>query len=238
MTIHKENCYAALVHALNDGHVTPVFQPIWTIAGECLGYEALSRFPNGCPPDAVWALAQEQGVAAALDTVALAVAVDAAQELPGHLFLNISAIHLAKPAALIRFGAPERIVWEVTETGLISADGLQGIRWLKTQGYRVAMDDAGSGYSTERRLRALRPHVVKLDHHVVHGWKAGRTDSLQRWVAAAQEIHALVLAEGVEDADWVPGLEAHGVHAVQGYAWGKPAPADQWLAVSLPFFEV
>lgn len=55
-------------------------------------------------------------------------------------------------------------------------------------------------------------------------WGIGRYDALRRWVAAARAIHAVIVAEGVEDAAWVPGLEAEGVQAVQGYVWGKPTP--------------
>ena len=56
---------------------------------------------------------------------------------------------------------------EVTESGLISEAGLRGIQWLKGQGYQVAIDDAGAGFSTEQRLQTVRPQVVKLDLEVV-----------------------------------------------------------------------
>lgn len=221
--------HAALRAALDEGDLTPVFQPIVNVGGDCLGFEALTRFPNGCPPDAVWALAQALGVAVALDTVALTMAVRGAQSLPGTLFLNVSAAHLSNPTTLEQFGLPDHLVWEVTESGIMTAAGFRGTRWLKDHGYRVAMDDAGAGYSTEDRLKQLRPDIVKLDICVVQRWGKGEGGPLRRWVAAARRIGAVVLAEGVEDPSWRVALAQEGVHAFQGYAFGKPAPAAVWL---------
>ena len=83
----------------------------------CARFEALSRFPNGCAPDSVLAIAEWLGTAAALDRVALAVALAAASRLPGKLLLNISASHCTHVQSLMQFGSPNRLVWEVTEEG-------------------------------------------------------------------------------------------------------------------------
>ncbi len=218
----------ALDKALEDEAIFSVFQPIWTVDGKLLGFEALSRFHNGTPPDAVWALAHERGVAARLDQVALRRAMTGASRLPGRLFLNVTTAHLANPEALKVFGDPSRIVWEVSERTGMAVTGLDGLRWLKDQAYPIAMDDAGVGHSTIERLEAIRPHIVKLDRRLVEVWAAGRPGPLRQWVSAAKNIGSVVLAEGVEDKNWVDGLAKEGVVAVQGYGLGLPLPPDQW----------
>ncbi|PSR26082.1 MAG: EAL domain-containing protein, partial [Sulfobacillus benefaciens] len=231
MVVHN-TAYAALMGAVNHGEIFTVFQPILSAAQQCVGFEALSRFPNGCPPNAVWALAHSLEMAVSLDSVALATAIRSAQSLPGKLFLNISAAHFAIVQALLLLGPPDRLVWEVTESGLISDMGVRGIQILKTMGYAVAMDDAGSGYATENRLKVVQPDIVKLDFSVVHQWGEKNPMPLRRWVDAARQIGAVVLAEGVEDLSWIEGLKNEGVQALQGYALGKPAPAAEWLVKS------
>jgi EAL domain-containing protein (putative c-di-GMP-specific phosphodiesterase class I) len=201
--------------------------------GQCLGFEALSRFANGCPPDVVWDYAETTGVAMLLDQVAIRKAVAAAQSLPGKLFLNIRALHLSAAATLPIFGSPDHIVWEVTESHVADHEGKTGSQWLRQQGYALALDDAGAGWSTPHRLKWLRPQIVKLDYGIVHQWARGTTQPLKEWVTAAHAIGALILAEGVEDSNWAEDLAQDGVGAVQGYAFGKPAGSAHWTAPSI-----
>ncbi len=219
----------ALTAALEGMGLTAVFQPIFLMNGQCLGYEALSRFSNGCPPDVVWNYAEKMGVAMHLDGRAIQTALMASKGLTGKLFLNIRAAHLNAVKSLASFAPPEDIVWEVTESEVTAEAGIRGSEWLRSQGYALALDDAGMAWSTPERLRWLLPHIVKLDLGIVHRWAGGETTPLREWVAAARSIGAMVLAEGVEEWTWAEGLASEGVEAVQGYAFGRPAEAGQWL---------
>lgn len=178
--LKTETVEQALAAALGSGQVTAVFQPIWTVAGAGWGFEALSRFPNGSPADAVWELARRQGTATTLDRLALETALRAAGPLGGRLFLNVSPSHFRDPAALAALAAPGRIVWEVTECERLDASDLDGVRQLQAWGYAVAMDDAGAGHSTMRRLDLVHPNIVKLDRPIVHVWAAGQAEPLRR----------------------------------------------------------
>ncbi|PSR25576.1 MAG: hypothetical protein C7B47_11855 [Sulfobacillus thermosulfidooxidans] len=110
-------------------------------------------------------------------------------------------------------------------------DNIVTIAWLKDRGYGFALDDAGT-YFTGFQLYALWPYVVQLSLSVLHGWHLGHPEFLRYWVNAAHRIQAIVIAEGVEDKAWILALEAEGVDAVQGYALGKPEPAQAWVAPS------
>lgn len=233
MMIEHVNWRTALVAAIEERQIQPVFQPIWTVDGTFLGFEALTRFPNGSPPDRVWALAEEQGLVEQLDAVALTAAIQDAATLPGKLFLNIGAPYLSWVMRWKHGIDPARIIWEITETYPLTTDAVAIVGRLKDCGYAFALDDAGTGYATPHQLYALQPQVVKLSLNMVHQWHRGHVQSLQSWVRAAHSIGATVVAEGVEDRAWLSTLAAEGVDAVQGYAMGKPQPAATWQDASL-----
>ncbi|PSR22229.1 MAG: EAL domain-containing protein [Sulfobacillus acidophilus] len=219
----------ALTAALESRRLTTVFQPIWKANGECWGFEALSRFPNGSPPDAVWALAYRQGLAARLDRLALTVAVETSQAIKGCLFLNVSPSCFQEVEFLAQLGDPDHIVWELTESDTLCGKDIEGLRQLQARGYSIAMDDAGSGYSTLERLDTVQPNIVKVDRPLVNAWARGEVAPLRRWVQAAQRIGAIVVAEGVEESRWVVPLADEGVQAMQGYALGGPMKAEHWV---------
>ncbi|WP_053958007.1 EAL domain-containing protein [Sulfobacillus thermosulfidooxidans] len=225
----------ALIAAIEERQIQPVFQPVWTIDGTLMGFEALTRFPNGSPPDRVWALAEDQGLVEQLDAVALTAAVQDAQTLPGKLFLNIGALYLAWIMQWEHGTDPARIIWEVTETDPLTPDGAATVGRLKNRGYAFALDDAGTGYATPHQLYALQPQVVKLSLNMVHQWHRGHVQPLQLWIRAAHAMGATVVAEGMEDRAWLSTLAAEGVDAIQGYAMGKPQPAASWQDASRMF---
>lgn len=218
----------ALRSVLERGAITPVFQPVWTVAGELWGFEALSRFPNGANPEDVWGMAQQRNLAPELDRVALRHAVDAAAALPGALFLNVSACHFREWMWLAQLPTAERIIFEVTERAALCPQGREGVHQLQDLGYRIAMDDAGALHATLDRLDRIRPDIVKIDHPIINDWSLGNTELLKRWVGASHAIGAIVLAEGVENSAWVDELGHYGIQAFQGFALGRPAPAEFW----------
>ncbi len=138
--------HRALASALDAADITAVFQLIFTMQGQCVEFEALSRFANGCPPDVVWDYAERIGVAMLLDRVAIRTAQAQARGLPGKLFLNIRAVHLSAATTLPALGTPDQVVWEVTESHVTDQAGKTGSSWLKQQGYALALDDAGAGW--------------------------------------------------------------------------------------------
>lgn len=217
----------ALQEAVRSGAVNSVFQPIVMGHGVVVGFEALARFPNGAAPEAVWKAAHLRDQVMTLDRLALERAICGGRRLPGWLFVNISASHLATLAGSLAVVGCRRTVWEVTESSVQRGLGERGADQIRAAGHRLALDDAGSGASTFDRLGWLRPDVVKLDQTVVWEWVAGRPRRLRRWVAAAHAAGAWVIAEGVEDAEWLVGLRAEGVEAFQGFAVGRPKSAAQ-----------
>lgn len=212
-----------------------VFQPIVSLLdGRLKGAEALSRFdtPEQQPPDRWFADASEVGLAADLELHAVRRALSAARTLPSDIYVsvNVSPWTLAKPELLTALqDGPlplSRIVIEVTEH--VSVDDYGDfdvpVQRLRAAGVRLAVDDAGAGYSSFRHILRLAPEFIKLDRALVAG--LDQDPALRALTAAvvmfALEMGATVIAEGVETIEEFRAAEVLGVDAVQGYLIGKP----------------
>jgi EAL domain-containing protein (putative c-di-GMP-specific phosphodiesterase class I) len=232
--------------ALQGVGLTHHFQPIWDLRnGSLLGFEALARFRDGTPPDAVWQAAQARGLAVALDQVSAHLALRLGQVLPGLLFVNLSAGTVAAaggPArarivALLAAGRrTQRVAFEVTEDALPAPrDVAAGLDVIRRVGVPLVLDDAGAGAATAERLELLSPTLgfVKLDRSVVQTWLRQGIGALPLWVAWSQQVRAPCVAEGVEDPEAAWPLLRAGVPYAQGFAFGAPAPAEAWTAAQL-----
>jgi EAL domain-containing protein (putative c-di-GMP-specific phosphodiesterase class I) len=219
-----------------------VFQPIWDVPNRrLLGFEALARFPGGTSPALVWNEAREMGqeVGRRLNIVALQSAVAAGANLPGLLFLNLSARYLGSSpstpdgvalAAIQRHRPLSRVVLELVEDPEVHRQrAVRWVRWMQAAGVRFALDDAGTGASDASRFFWLRPQFVKVDAQVLRQWMEGEAGELRRWVRFAAYTGAAVIVEGVESLGLTNALRPLQVCYLQGFALGRPAPAEHWL---------
>src|SRR6476646_11877139 len=112
---------------------------------------------------------------------------------------------------------PQRLELELTESTLLGNvdDAEKAMRYLKTLGVRFALDDFGTGYSSLLYLRRFPFDRIKIDRSFVHSI-----------VSLGRGLGMKVTAEGVETAEQQLFLRAAGVHSMQGYRFGKPAPAE------------
>ena len=166
-----------------------VFQPIVDMtSGAVLGYEALTRFVDGTPPDAAFQAAATAGVGLELEAATIESALEASAllpigPLPGHQ-------RLAGPGD--GRGAPRRavgrsssnVVLEITEHVSVHDYGelRQAIATLGKD-VRFSVDDAGAGFASMRHILELAPTQVKLDRALVARIDADRRD--RRWSRAS-----------------------------------------------------
>ena len=172
---------------------------------------------------------------------ALAVLDALSEEL--YLTVNVSPATLAGSGfrALVETADPTRLVVEVTEHAPIreyeSLD--EPLARLKELGVRLAIDDAGAGFSSLRHILRLAPDFIKLDQTLIDGIEHDRS---QRALTAglvrfADEIGSAIVAEGVEEARQLEALSALGVDFGQGYLFAPPGPlpsSDDVVAHTLP----
>jgi len=211
---------------------SPVFQPIVALAsGEPVGYEALTRFADGTPPDRMIAEAHAAGLGPELEVACIAAALDASEPLaPGcWLSLNVSPkaiLHSTELAGLLR-DRSRRFVIEVTEH--VEIDDYQAVR-RAVAGFgptvSLAVDDAGAGFASLRHVVELKPQFLKLDVSLVH--HVDRDVTRQAMVAGLRHFAARagceVIAEGIEEPAELEMLLELGVQLGQGYLLGRPEP--------------
>jgi EAL domain-containing protein (putative c-di-GMP-specific phosphodiesterase class I) len=97
---------------------------------------------------------------------------------------------------------------------------------LRCRGVRLAVDDAGSGFSSLQHILNLKPDIIKLDRALV---EAIDTDPARRALAGslltfANEIGAQVIAEGIENLREQTALRRLGIRYGQGFHLGLPGP--------------
>ena len=97
---------------------------------------------------------------------------------------------------------------------------------LREYGFRIEMDDFGSGYSSLSMLSVLPIDALKLDMQLVQGALERDCDTrlLEIIVDIADYLSIPVVAEGVESDDQLTVLRALGCDYVQGYYFSKPVP--------------
>jgi len=196
------------------------------------GYEALSRFSAEPwqPPDVWFGLAAEAGLGVELECFAIERAL-ATFDFTSDAYLSVNAspdtIMADRLGEMLR-GNPSRIVLEVTEHARVASypDLHKHLAPLRAAGIRLAVDDAGAGFSGLQHILELRPEIIKLDISLTRDIN---TDPTKRalgtaLVTFARELRAHIVAEGVETAGEFLSLRELGVDLGQGYFMARPAP--------------
>lgn len=232
----------AIEEIIRERRLSPVFQPIVDLqTGITLGYEGLIRGPADTPlhaPVQLFAEAARCGRAVALDQCCRRVTMERFAELalPERLFVNVNPESLLSPdhrpgrtlAYLQQIGLdPGRVVIELTETLPFSSYAAlrEAIGYYRANGFRIALDDLGEGYSNLRLWSELRPDFVKLDKHFVQGIQrdAFKEQFVRSMADMARLAGAVLIAEGIESAAELRQLRNLGVKYGQGYLLGRPA---------------
>lgn len=130
----------------------------------------------------------------------------------------------------IRGVDPAGIVLEIIEHAAI-ADyaGLLGmLRDLRSRGLRLAVDDAGAGYSSFQHVLDLRPDLIKLDMSLMRNIHrdVARQALTAAMVGFARQTGSQIIAEGVETAAELAALRALGIKRLQDWLLGRPMPLD------------
>ena len=232
-----------LRNALTEGGLTVAYQPMVDPNGErTIGVEALCRWSHplrgDIPPSEFISLAEQGELIFALGEWILRQACLDARAWPDiTVAVNVSPLQFRHPDffAVVRrildetgFD-PNRLELELTESMLLgNVDGAESVmRRLKNSGVRLALDDFGTGYSSLLYLRRFPFDKLKIDRSFV--------SNIETAADAAAIVHAIVslgrgldmqiTAEGVETAEQQLFLRAAGVHAMQGFRFGRPGPA-------------
>lgn len=231
---------------IRERRLVSMLQPIVrTGTRELYAYECLVRGVverSLVTPDRLFEVARASGMLPQLDVAARRAGVQSASRRPGehHVFVNFTPSSVYDPRFCLRTTleairevgiAPSRVVFEVVESEHIAdVDHVRSILdAYRAEGFKVALDDLGSGYASLGLLNALRPDFVKIDMGLVRNvdsdpWKAA---FMAKLLEAARAVGVLTVAEGIETPGELAWVEAHGADFAQGYFLGRPAlPVD------------
>lgn len=235
----------ALTQAISQREFYLVYQPLVDRSGErTIGVEALLRwsrpgFGNVPPSDFIPILEKTGEIVKIGEWILRRACLDANAWPNISLAVNISAVQLVQPgfaerveSILLETGIdPQRVNLEITETALIGKEdsALAALTRLKKSGVRFSLDDFGTGYSSLRYFRIFPFDTVKIDREFV-GNVESRIDAsaiVHAIVSLGRALGMRVVAEGVETKEQHQFLSVAGVHALQGFLFGRPARAPE-----------
>lgn len=127
--------------------------------------------------------------------------------------------------------APELMHVEITETLYTenSDDLIVLVRQLQEFGFKIEMDDFGSGYSSLNMLSELPMDVLKLDLKFMGNLEVEQKKIvLQTCIDLAKDLSLKTVAEGVETHEQKEILKDMGCDYIQGYLYAKPMPEDEF----------
>ncbi|MDG5788060.1 EAL domain-containing protein [Evansella sp. AB-P1] len=239
--------FIELKNIMRENKLKTFFQPIYQLQeDEPIGYEALNR-----PPMSKWFPTTENFYEFIGQTnqvfhldllcrnLSIAKFYESTSDQKEHrsrlLFLNIhpqvlmdsdyksgETMKLLKQLNI----HPSQIIFEITEKQAVS-DYVMFERVLsnyRSQGFRIAVDDAGSGFNSLKSIVHIKPEFIKLDRSLIDN--ISKKESLQKMTSLllefANESGTKVIAEGIEQVDDLNYIREIGVHFGQGYALGRP----------------
>lgn len=238
-----------LSEALRGGRVIPAYQPIVDLSsGETVGEEALARVRSTSgkliPASAFIEAARELQLTHQIDRAIIFNALEHCAAQPGRqrlTFVNISGNLLRHPDVIREILAKARaacanhpaadsaampIVIEITERELLAdlAHARDLLRPFEDFGFRLALDDFGSGYSSYRYLADLPVSFLKIEGSLIRRIREKRVRTIVQGIQhTAVELGIATLAEYVEDAEIADIVRELGIDLGQGYYFGPPA---------------
>ena len=107
---------------------------------------------------------------------------------------------------------------------------VQVVSGLRELGFRIEMDDFGSGYSSLNMISTLPIDALKLDMMFIRNAfsENGNIRMLEITLEISRFLEVPMIAEGVETEEQMLALKKMGCDIVQGYYFSKPVPAEEF----------
>ena len=234
-----------LLRTVHDRLITTVFQPVVNLETRTVvGYEALSRGPAGTElenPEVLFELARDFDLVWDLEALCIQNVLPWLDEVcaRGYLFFNLESHfiqqlqHRGTDVFEPFFSCNRQVVIEVTERSAIRDYGTfrRTLHELKKMGFKIAIDDCGSGYASLEAVAELQPDYLKVGHSLFHGVE---NDPIRRRLVelvarCADTIGARTIAEAIETEEQLTVCRELGIAEGQGYLLARPAAWETFL---------
>ncbi|WP_448556244.1 EAL domain-containing protein [Thalassotalea montiporae] len=244
----------SLKQAIEQDELTLFYQPKLRLSDMTISHvEALVRWQHPekglIPPDAFISIAEKTGQMDALTRWVTSAAVSqyVSWQKMGfdiNIAINISAANImdkSYPDYVISLKEQHQlcdnaITLEVTEEAVVedAQKATEILCYLREHGFKLSIDDYGTGYSSLAQLKHLPVHELKIDRSFVQHLSTDESDKIivRSTLELAHNMGLSVVAEGIEDETALLWLKAQGCQLAQGYFISKPLPADvfeQWI---------
>lgn len=220
-------------------------------SGEMVGAEALLRWHDSeageIAPDQVVRAAELHDCIDELTLCVLRQAVmDRAKLAAAGIFLNIAInvslrnlndaqmVERIVDTVVAKGEDPVNFTLEITETHQVNdlATTLEMLIRLRMNGFRIALDDYGTGASTMQLLQQFPSTEMKIDGSFVAAAPSSDQDRafLSTAIELGTKLGQVIVAEGIETkAQWALAIKL-GCHLGQGYYFSKPLPLDSLIS--------
>ncbi len=240
--------------ALGNNEFVVYFQPKYEVSTEqIIGAEALVRWNHPVrgvlSPGSFIPVFEFNGFIVDLDLYVLGQVCELISAwlkvgiTPVCISVNLSRVHLHEHdlvdqllAVVNRYNVPpEYIEFELTESAFYEETEslLRVMSDIKKAGFRLSMDDFGSGYSSLNLLRRLPVDVLKLDKVFLEDCDEADDETrgkriVMHVISMAKDLKMEVLAEGVETKDQKEFLQEARCDMIQGYYFARPMPLKEF----------
>lgn len=218
---------------------------------EIRAWEILTRGPKGTNlemPLRLFSVARQTGHLYDLEMIVLEKTFEKIEETgcKQEIFVNCTPLSLGNKRffqdikqLLVKFKMidPQKLIIEMTEqdTVDVKTDLIENVKVMRALGFRFALDDTGSGYSSFHSIGELLPEIIKVDRDVIQNIHENSVNEsmLKGILLVAKEVGSRVIAEGIENEEEAELLSQHAVDYAQGYFFAKPAVFDDQLLSSI-----
>lgn len=233
--------YEHMKEIIVSEQLTSLFQPIYaTNNSEVYGYEALIRGPSDSPlhnPEALFDAAIEYNLLSELELVCRKKSIARFVELglAGLLFINVNPMVFlqsdhpqGKTLSYLKEHKlkPEQIVIELSEKYPIDDPEIlqNALIYYRDLGFKIAVDDLGSGYAGLKLWSEVKPDFVKIDRYFIDQCDKDpiKREFIKSIFNLGQSINAKVIAEGIETEEEFWLLDELGISIYQGFLFARP----------------
>lgn len=160
--------------------------------------------------------------------------------------VNVSRLHLSNEFFiddLKELVAKYQIPTHLLELELTESAGFEDfnkfldiVTELKKQGFSIAMDDFGSGYSSLNMLRQIPCDILKLDKEFINNSTANERGKIvvQHVLSMAKNLSLKTVSEGIETVEQAKFLTSSGCDIAQGFLYAKPMKPEDFEKIAFP----
>lgn len=248
--IHEKSIVSEFEHALKEGQFQMYLQPLVGADGKLKGAEALARWKHPAqglimPVDFI-SIVEKSGLIIRLDQYIWELAAQKLREWEERglselsISVNVSGKDFYYTDLYKTFTclaekyeiSPGRFNIEITETVLMTdlEMHMKVLSRLQEYGFRIEIDDFGSGYSSLNMLKDIRADVLKIDVLFLRETdNAGRSRViLSSVIDMAKRLGMSVVTEGVETKEQLRALTEMGCEVFQGFYFSRPVPVEKF----------